>query len=314
MKRVWTERWKVCKSRRKNYNKESRVKLTEDRAMKLCSEKLMKRENKKGGRQWLVNNRQWGNSRRLQERDRNWKEFWKITSRKRKRMKIISEGWSMRFLKRKENLLVLLKSYPGRAISMRKSSFSWSKKLIRREESHWPTSKRFRKWNKSSIPAANKLKKRSECLATNFRRKGEKVWLTKREPKIFRESLTKKFISLINLPEENPKIKENCNSWKTRLRKKETRVWLIRLPSGSLKISWKKRPDILMSILRQGKDLMMRFNSWGTWLKMREERAWLMKERSENFKEFLTRESSKPMSRIERFKSTMRRVTEIIRR
>ena len=109
-------------------------------------------------------------------------------------------------------------------------------------------------------------------------------------------------------------MKDNWNSWKTKLKRKETRAWPTRLQSESLKIFWRKKLDILKSTARQDNNMMMKFNNLGILFKMKEERAWLIKVKLEICKVYWTRKSRKPMTKIEKFKITTKKVTEMIRK
>jgi hypothetical protein len=92
--------------------------------MKLCSEKSTNNGKKKGDKPWSASKRPCENYKPLQGKDKNSKGFSKTTNRKNKKMKITSEEWNMKSLKRKENSLELLRNSPERAISTKKNSSS----------------------------------------------------------------------------------------------------------------------------------------------------------------------------------------------
>lgn len=58
--------------------------------------------------------------------------------------------------------------------------------------------KKSKNYNKFSIPAANKLNKKLDYLVNNSKNKEEKVWSIKKELKIYKGRLTKKYTSLMN--------------------------------------------------------------------------------------------------------------------
>ncbi len=180
-----------------------------------------------------MNNKPWESSKPWPDKESNSREYLKTMSKKSNKMKTTSEGWSTKFHKRKENSPESSKSWPERVTWTKINCFSWSRKSIRKEESPWLTNKRFKKCNRSSIQAANKLKKISDCCLKSCKRKEERVWLMKREPKIWKESWTKKFTSWMNSPEESLRMIDNWSSWRIKSRRKETRVWLMRLRSES---------------------------------------------------------------------------------
>lgn len=223
-KKVWTENSEAWKIKKENLNKELKVKQKEDNNTKLCSEKSVKKENKKEDKPWSVNNKPWENSRHLPGKDKSSKDSFKIINNKSSKTKTTSEEWSMKSPKRKENSLESSKNLPERVTSMRKNCSSWNKKSTKKEENHWLINKKSKKWNKLSKPAANKPNKKLECSQNNLKSKEEKAWLMKKEPKIFKEPSTKKFTSWTNLQEENPKTKDNCNSSESKFKDKEIKA------------------------------------------------------------------------------------------
>lgn len=58
--------------------------------------------------------------------------------------------------------------------------------------------KKSKNQSKFSIPAVNKLNKKLDYLVNNSKNKEEKVWLIKKELKIYKGRLTKKYTSLTN--------------------------------------------------------------------------------------------------------------------
>lgn len=55
--------------------------------------------------------------------------------------------------------------------------------------------KKYKNYNKSLIPAVSKLNKKLDYLANNSKNKEEKVWLIKKELKIYKGHLIKKYTS-----------------------------------------------------------------------------------------------------------------------
>ncbi len=86
-RKVWIEKLEAWKIKKENSNKESRVKLKEGNSTKPCLERSAKKENKKEGKPWSVNNKPWENSKPLPGKDKNSKESSKITNNKNNKIK-----------------------------------------------------------------------------------------------------------------------------------------------------------------------------------------------------------------------------------
>lgn len=55
--------------------------------------------------------------------------------------------------------------------------------------------KKYKNYNKFLIPAVSKLNRKSDYLVNNSKNKEEKVWLIKKELKIYKGRLIKKYTS-----------------------------------------------------------------------------------------------------------------------